>query len=151
MKKKRLMFLCHGNICRSPMAEYIMKDILRKAGREEEFEVSSGAVSDEEWGNPIYPPALRKMQQKGIPSGHHSAHKISPEEFASMDMVVVMDRSNLRWLARIVGESAMEGKVHMLMEFAGSPRDVADPWYTGDFETAFNDILAGCRGLEATL
>lgn len=151
MEKKRLMFLCHGNICRSPMAEYIMKDLVRKAGREDEFEIFSAAVSDEEWGNPIYPPALRKLQQKGIPAGHHSAHRISPDEFADMDMVLVMDRSNLRWLARIVGESSMQGKVRLLMEFTGSGRDVADPWYTGDFETAFNDILSGCRALLETL
>lgn len=145
---KKIMFLCHGNICRSPMAEYIMKDIVRKAGLEDQFMITSGAVSDEEWGNPIYPPAQRKLREKGIPFGHHSAHKISAKEFAEQDVVVVMDRSNLRWLSRIVGD--MTG-VHLMMEYAGEMRDVADPWYTGDFETTYNDIIEGCKGLLSSL
>ncbi len=143
--KKRIMFLCHGNICRSPMAEYVMKDLVRKAGREDEFEITSGAVSDEEWGNPIYPPARRKLSEKGVSFGHHSAHKISQAEFDRQDLVIVMDRSNLRWLDRIVHDR--EGKVHMMMEYAGEARDVADPWYTGDFERTYQDVLAGCKGL----
>lgn len=142
------MFLCHGNICRSPMAEYVMKDIVRKAGLEDQFMITSGAVSDEEWGNPIYPPAQRKLREKGIPFGHHSAHKISAKEFAEQDVVVVMDRSNLRWLSRIVGD--MTG-VHLMMEYAGEMRDVADPWYTGDFETTYNDVVKGCKGLLSSL
>lgn len=142
------MFLCHGNICRSPMAEYVMKDIVRKAGLEDQFMITSGAVSDEEWGNPIYPPAQRKLREKGIPFGHHSAHKISAKEFAEQDVVVVMDRSNLRWLSRIVGD--MTG-VHLMMEYAGEMRDVADPWYTGDFETTYNDVVEGCKGLLSSL
>lgn len=143
----KIMFLCHGNICRSPMAEYVMKDLVSKAGLEEKFEITSGAVSDEEWFNPIYPPAQRKLREKGIPFGKHSAHKISAAEFADQDLVVVMDRSNLRWLSRIVGEQAMQGKVRMMMDFAGMSRDVADPWYTGDFEQTYRDVLAGCRGI----
>ncbi len=145
---KKIMFLCHGNICRSPMAEYVMKDIVRKAGLEDQFMITSGAVSDEEWGNPIYPPAQRKLREKGIPFGHHSAHKISAKEFAEQDVVVVMDRSNLRWLSRIVGD--MTG-VHLMMEYAGEMRDVADPWYTGDFETTYNDVVKGCKGLLSSL
>lgn len=155
----RIMFLCHGNICRSPMAEYVMKDLVAKAGLEEHFEISSGAVSDEEWFNPIYPPAQRKLREKGVRFGNHSAHKISPAEFEAQDLVIVMDRSNLRWLTRIVGDyssakagevlegSGINGKVHMMMEFAGLDRDVADPWYTGDFEQTYQDVLAGCSGL----
>lgn len=143
----KIMFLCHGNICRSPMAEYVMKDLVSKAGLEEKFEITSGAVSDEEWFNPIYPPAQRKLREKGVPFGKHSAHKISVAEFADQDLVVVMDRSNLRWLSRIVGEQAMQGKVRMMMDFAGMSRDVADPWYTGDFEQTYRDVLAGCRGI----
>ena len=145
---KKIMFLCHGNICRSPMAEYIMKDIVRKAGLEDQFMITSGAVSDEEWGNPIYPPAQRKLREKGIPFGHHSAHKISAKEFAEQDVVVVMDRSNLRWLSRIVGDIT---GVHLMMEYAGEMRDVADPWYTGDFETTYNDVVKGCKGLLSSL
>lgn len=143
----KIMFLCHGNICRSPMAEYVMKDLVSKAGLEDKFEITSGAVSDEEWFNPIYPPAQRKLREKGVPFGKHSAHKISAAEFADQDLVVVMDRSNLRWLSRIVGEQAMQGKVRMMMDFAGMSRDVADPWYTGDFEQTYRDVLAGCRGI----
>ena len=127
------------------MAEYVMKDLVRKAGREDEFEITSGAVSDEEWFNPIYPPAQRKLREKGVPFGNHSAHKISQKEFDAQDHVIVMDRSNLRWLERLVGD--FQGKVHMMMEYAGLSRDVADPWYTGDFEQTYQDVLAGCTGL----
>ena len=158
-RMKKIMFLCHGNICRSPMAEYVMKDLVNKAGLEDLFEITSGAVSDEEWFNPIYPPAQRKLREKGVPFGNHSAHKISPEEFQAQDLVIVMDRSNLRWLSRLVGDytevpagesisgSGISGKVHMMMEFAGLSRDVADPWYTGDFEQTYQDVLAGCSAL----
>lgn len=141
------------------MAEYVMKDLVGKAGLDEYFEISSGAVSDEEWFNPIYPPAQRKLREKGVRFGDHSAHKISIAEFKEQDLVIVMDKSNLRWLERIVGDysevpageslngSGISGKVHMMMEFAGFSRDVADPWYTGDFEQTYQDVLAGCKGL----
>lgn len=165
------------------MAEYVMKELVRKAGRSDEFEITSGAVSDEEWGNPIYPPAQRKLREKGVAFGHHSAHKISRAEFDAQDLVVVMDHSNLRWLSRIVPDhaSASAGqsvsgsvcsthagaspdgagvsdhagasrggitkKVHLMMSFVGEDRDVADPWYTGDFEKTYQDVLAGCSAL----
>lgn len=141
------------------MAEYVMKDLVRKAGLEGGFDITSGAVSDEEWFNPIYPPAQRKLREKGIAFGKHSAHKISRAEFDENDLVIVMDRSNLRWLTRIVGDysemeagdsisgSGIKGKVHMMMEFAGQSRDVADPWYTGDFEQTYRDVLDGCSTL----
>ena len=136
-----------------------MKDLVKKAGLSDEFEITSGAVSDEEWGNPIYPPAQRKLREKNVPFGRHSAHKISAAEFADQDLVIVMDRSNLRWLSWIVKDyssasagvsvagSGITGKVHMMMEFAGQARDVADPWYTGDFEQTYQDVLAGCTEL----
>ena len=155
----KIIFLCHGNICRSPMAEYVMKDLIGRRGLAQEFEITSGAVSDEEWFNPIYPPAQKILREKGVSFGNHSAHKISATEFAAQDLVIVMDKSNLRWLTRIVGDysdvaagtslkdSGIAGKVHLMMEFAGHARDVADPWYTGDFEQTYQDVLAGCTGL----
>ena len=156
---KKIIFLCHGNICRSPMAEYVMKDLVSKAGLSDEFDINSGAVSEEEIGNPIYPPAQKKLREKGVPFGLHSAHRITPAEFKEKDLVIVMDRSNLRWLSRIVRDyesaeagtslegSGIKGKVHMMMEFAGEIRDVADPWYTGDFEATYRDVKAGCSAL----
>lgn len=141
------------------MAEYVMKDLVRKAGLEADFIITSGAVSDEEWFNPIYPPAQRKLREKAIPFGKHSAHKITAAEFRDNDLVIVMDRSNLRWLEWITGDyssiaagesvsyAGINGKVHMMMEFAGMTRDVADPWYTGDFEQTYQDVKSGCIGL----
>ena len=143
----KIIFLCHGNICRSPMAEFVMKKLVREAGREAEFEIDSMAVSSEEIGNPIYPPAKAKMREKAVRFGDHRAHKITPAEFAGADLVIIMDESNRRLLRRIVGEDADGGKVRLMMEFAGERRDVADPWYTGDFEATYRDVDAGCRGI----
>ena len=167
---KKITFVCHGNICRSPMAEYVMKHLVAQAGLEGEFEITSGAVSTEEIGNDIYPPAKRKLHEKGVKFTRHAAHKITPNEFAHNDLVILMDRSNQRLLTRIVPGweetpagaevegSGIEGKVHLMMEYAGATqgtniaaqgnaRDVADPWYTGDFEQTYQDVLAGCTGL----
>ena len=146
MKQMKIIYVCHGNICRSPMGEYILKKLVRDAGVEDRFEISSAAVSDEEWGNPIYPPAQATLRAHGIPFGKHSAHKISPAEFADADLVLIMDESNRRLLRYIVGDDR-SGKVHMLMEYAGLSRSVADPWYTGDFETAFDDIYSASEAL----
>ena len=157
--KKKIIFVCHGNICRSPMAEYVMKHLVKEAGLENEFEITSGAVSTEEIGNDIYPPAKRKLTEKGIVFTRHAAHKITPDEFRNQDLVILMDRSNQRLLSHIVRDwenvpagnalpcNRIEGKVHLMMEFAGQTRDVADPWYTGDFEQTYRDVLAGCTGL----
>ena len=142
----RILFLCHGNICRSPMAEFVMKDLVHKAGRDKEFVIESAAVTTEEIGNPIYPPAKRKMQEHRIPFDDHRAHKVTPAEFDTYDIVIIMDQSNRRILSRIVGNDKMD-KVHLMMEYAGLRRDVDDPWYSGDFEQAYGDILAGCQGL----
>lgn len=154
---KKIMFLCHGNICRSPMAEFVMKDLVRKAGREDEFLIASGAVSTEEIGNGIYPAAKSLLYKKEIPLGEHHAHQITRSEFDGYDLIIVMDQSNISRLSRIVGYDKVHesGKVHLLMEYASEASvrgrfdypDVADPWYTGDFERSYRDILAGCRGL----
>jgi protein-tyrosine phosphatase len=164
---KKVTFVCHGNICRSPMAEYVMKHLVKQQGRENEFEITSGAVSREEIGNDIYPPAKRKLQEKGVEFARHRAHQITPQEFSANDLIITMDSSNMRLLGRIVpnwesaapGENIpagkIVGKVHMMMEFAApdsalgkyGARDVADPWYTGDFEQTYQDVLQGCTGL----
>ena len=128
------------------MAEYIMKALVAQVGRTEDFRITSAAVSYEEEGNPMYPPARRTLAAHGIPFGEHRAHRITPEEAAAADRIVVMDRSNLRLLSRIVPASCM-GKVSLLLSHAGQDRDVADPWYTGDFEQAYRDILTGCTAL----
>lgn len=149
---KKIMFLCHGNICRSPMAEYVMKDLVHRAGRDAEFRIESAAVTDDEKGNPVYPPTKALLAGKGICADGHRAHKITAEEFGDSDLVIVMDDSNLRLLSGIVGRSAVyeSGKVHKMMEYAFADSrcpDVADPWYTRDFERSYRDILAGCKGL----
>ena len=129
------------------MAEYVMKHLVKEQGRESEFEITSGAVSREEIGNDIYPPAKRKLQEKGVEFSKHRAHQITPDEFSENDIIITMDSSNMRLLGRIVPNWEETGKVHLMMEYAGSTRDVADPWYTGDFEQTYQDVLAGCRGL----
>jgi len=146
-KKTNIVFLCHGNICRSPMAEFVMKDLVKKAGRSADFNITSAAVSDEETGNGIYPPAKRMMFSRGIPFTEHHAHKITLKEFRDNDLILIMDESNRRLLRWIAGGAEDHSKVHLLMEYTGFPRSVADPWYTGDFDTAFDDIMEGCLGL----
>ncbi|MBO4428305.1 MAG: low molecular weight phosphotyrosine protein phosphatase [Bacteroidales bacterium] len=144
---KRILFVCHGNICRSPMAEFIMKHLLKERGLEKEFLVESAAVSWEETGNPIYPPAKRCLSQHGIwfdPA--KSARAVSPADYDRYDLIVCMDASNLRYLQRII-PSDPQGKIRLLMSYAGTARDVADPWYTEDFEQAYRDILEGCEGM----
>lgn len=144
---KRILFVCHGNICRSPMAEFIMKALLKARGLEREYCVESAAVSDEEYGNPIYPPARRCLSQHGVWfDAGKTARMVTGADYDRFDRIICMDHSNLRWLERIVGEDR-EGKVRLLMSYAGRCRDVADPWYTGDFETTFQDVLEGCEAM----
>ena len=141
---KKIIFVCHGNICRSPMAEFIMKQKIEDTGKAEEFNISSAAVSYEEEGNDMYPPAKAKLRQHGICFTAHRAHRITRAEFEEADLVIVMDNSNIRLLERIAGPS---DKVHKMMEYAGSLRDVADPWYTGDFEATYQDLDKACQEL----
>lgn len=135
----RILFVCHGNICRSPMAEYIMRHLVSEAHREAEFEIASAATSTEEIGCPVYPPARRKLAEHGIRCDGHAAHQITRQEYAYYDLILCMDRNNLRNLDRLLGGDP-DGKVRMLLD-----RDVADPWYTGDFEATWRDCLRGCR------
>ncbi len=164
-KKHKVIFVCHGNICRSPMAEFVFRHLVRAVGREDEFEISSAAVSYEEEGNGIYPYAADTLRRHEIPFGRHRAHRITMQEYEEADLVVVMDSSNLRLMKRITGSCA---KVHKLLEYVTLEQgaatnadavkdayfnipDVADPWYTGNFEQAYSDILRGCRALLYTL
>ena len=126
-----------------------MKALVRSRGLEDEYHIESAAVSDEETGNPIYPPAKRCLTQHGVPFDNSKrARKITPADYASFDRIICMDASNLRLIRRII-PSDPDGKIHLLMSYTGRSRDVADPWYTGDFETTFQDILEGCEAMLA--
>ena len=145
----RILFVCHGNICRSPMAEFIMKALTRSQGLERQYSIESAAVSSEETGNPIYPPAKRCLVQHGVPFDNGKrARQITRADYDRFDRIICMDASNLRLIRRII-PSDPEKKIHLLMSYTGRGRDVADPWYTGDFEEAFQDILEGCEAMLA--
>ena len=146
--KKKILFVCHGNICRSPMAEFVMKDLVRKAGREDEFEIASAATSTEEIGNEVYPPARRKLAEHGIGCKGKTARQMTRQDYAHYDLLIGMDSWNIRNMLRICG-SDPEGKIQMLMDYTRRPGDVADPWYTGDFEVTWRDVLEGCQCLLA--
>ena len=143
----RILFVCHGNICRSPMAEFILKALVRSRGLEDLYYIESAAVSSEETGNPIYPPAKRCLSQHGVPfDTGKRARQVTPADYGRFDRIICMDASNLRLIRRIIPGDP-EGKIHLLMSYTGTGRDVADPWYTGDFETTFQDLLAGCEAM----
>ena len=142
-----IIFVCLGNICRSPMAEFIMKDMVQKAGLSEEFYIESAATSAEEYGNPVYPPARRKLAEHGIGCAGKTARQLRREDYDRFDLMIGMDAGNLRGIRRICGGDP-EDKVRLLLDYAGRPgQEVADPWYTGDFEAAWRDVMAGCQGL----
>ena len=135
----KILFICHGNICRSPMGEYVLKDMVKKAGLEDRFEIASAAVSREELGNPVYPPARRELAKHGIACDGHKAHQITQREYDYYDRIYYMDGSNARWLNRLLKETS---KCFPLLD-----HDVADPWYTGDFTATWNDIVEGCNAI----
>ena len=146
MQQYNILFVCHGNICRSPMAEFIMKDLVRKAGREEEFHIESAATSTEEIGNEVYPPARRKLAEHGIACKGKTARQMTRGDYARFDLIVGMDRWNIRNMERICGGDP-EKKLHLLMDYTDRPGEVADPWYTGNFDATWRDISEGCQGL----
>jgi len=152
----KILFICHGNICRSVMAEMVMKELCRQAGVESQFEIASAAVSQEETGNDIYPPAKRKLREKGIPFERHSARQITPADYAYYDHILCADRSNLHWLERIIGEDT-EQKVSLMKQWLNDQTvneqniDISDPWYTDDFEAAYQDIHLSCKAILAQL
>ena len=146
----KIQFVCHGNICRSPMAEYLCKDLVKKAGREQEFFIVSTAVSAEELGNPVYPPVKALLKAQGIDCADKRARQLSKADGDKFDLFICMDDSNVARAKRIVGE-ANAHKCKKLLSFAGETADVADPWYTRDFEMAYADIKRGFDGLLKTL
>lgn len=146
----KILFICHGNICRSPMAEFVMKDLVKKAGMEDVFHIASAATSTEEIGNPVYPPARRKLSEHGISCAGKTARQLRKADYGQYDYLVGMDSANYRNMQRICGGDP-EGKISLLLDYTDHPGSVADPWYTGDFEATWQDVLAGCRGLLAEI
>ena len=146
----KILFVCHGNICRSPMAEFVMKDYAAKEGVADRLYIASAATSSEEiWGgrgNPVYPPAKHIMKQHGISCEGKRAYQIQRQDYAHYDMIIGMDSENLYNLRRLSGGDP-EGKISLLMDYTDRPGNVADPWYTGDFEATWRDVTEGCSGL----
>ena len=146
----KVLFLCHGNICRSPMAEFVMKDMVKKRGMEDMFYIASSATSTEEiWrgvGNPVYPPAQRELLKHGISCEGKRAVQITPEDYDKYDIILCMDSNNMRNIKRIIPLDPQK-KIHRLMSFTSRDRDVADPWYTRDFETTYRDVYDGCSAV----
>ena len=142
----RVLFLCHGNICRSPMAEYVMKHLVQEAGRAAEFYIDSAATSAEEIGNGVHPGTRRKLAEVGIPCGDHRARRLTKADYEKFDLLIGMDGANLKNALRMVGGDPA-GKIRGLLEYAGRPGSIADPWYTGNFDDTYRDVLDGCRGL----
>ena len=140
--KHRILFVCHGNICRSPMAEYVMKYLVEQAQLTDQFLIESAATSTEEIGNPVYPPARRKLAEHGISCNGHAARQMTRADYQRYDLLIGMDSANLRNMTRIAGGDP-EGKIRPLLY----DKDVADPWYTGNFEATWQDVLRGCQAL----
>ncbi len=147
---KRVLFICHGNICRSVMAQYMFLDKVKKMGLEDQFDADSAATSREEIGNEMYPPAKRKLKQKGVPYGHHQARQIVREDYDKFDLLVGMDDENLYYMKRMLGNDP-EGKFRMMLSYIGLNREVADPWYSGDFEQTYQDLDASLDAMIETL
>ncbi|RDB62384.1 low molecular weight phosphotyrosine protein phosphatase [Gordonibacter sp. 28C] len=146
----RILFVCHGNICRSPMAEFVMKDLVERRGMVDRFRIASAATHDDVIGSPVHPGTREVLESQGISCDGKTARRLRDEDVEDWDLVVVMDEANVRDAKRQLGKAA-KGKIHKLLEYAGTDRDVADPWWTGDFATTYDDVLAGCTGLLAAL
>jgi protein-tyrosine phosphatase len=144
--KNKILFVCHGNICRSPMAEFVMKHLVEEKGLQDQFEIESAATSTEEIGNPVYPPARRKLAEHGIGCQGKTARQMTKDDYRHYDYIIVMDRNNVRNLHRLLGGDP-DQKISLLMDYTRHPGQVADPWYTGDFEATWIDVLEGCVGL----
>lgn len=151
MKKHSILFVCHGNICRSPMAEFVMKDLVTKAGLQDLFHIESAATSTEEIGNEVYPPAKRKLAEHGISAKGKTARQMTRSDYQRFDLLIGMDDANIHNMNRICGGDP-EGKIRLLLDdFTQRSGEVADPWYTGNFEATWRDVLEGCQGILARL
>ena len=146
----KVMFVCLGNICRSPMTEFVLKDMVSKKGLSNEFYIKSSATSYEEIGNDIYCGARDKLIQKNIPFTKRKATRLTPEDYNKYDFIIGMEEANIRDIKRIVGEDK-ENKIYKLLDFSNNPRDIADPWYTGNFEVTYYDIVEGCHAFLESL
>lgn len=142
----KILFVCHGNICRSPMAEFVMKNLVKEKGVCKEFEIASAATSTEELGNSVYPPARKILNEHGISCKEKRARQMTKEDYHYYDYIIAMDHNNLRNMARFVEDDPYK-KVSLFMEHTGVSRDVADPWYTGDFEATWLDVTKGCEAI----
>ena len=141
----KIMFVCHGNICRSPMAEFVLKDMVKKLGKEDEFYIRSSATSREEIGNPVHHGTKKKLKEYGISTEGKYAVQFTKQDYSTYDYILLMDNWNVKNLNRIIGSDSL-GKVSKLLDFAGGG-DIADPWYTGNFDDTYRDVVAGCEGL----
>ena len=145
-----ILFVCLGNICRSPMAEFVFRDMVQKQGLGDRFSVASAATSTEELGNPVHPGTQRRLAREGISTRGKTAVQLTRRDYQRYDYLIGMEQRNLSGMLRILG-SDPAGKVHRLLDFTDRPRDIADPWYTGDFDRTYDDVVEGCRGLLAHL
>lgn len=145
----KILFVCHGNICRSPMAEFVMKDLVQRTGCEDDFVIASAATSREEIGHDIHYGTREKLMQMHIPFSRRRAVQLTKADYEYYDLLIAMDAENLQGIRRIIGAD-LQSKVHLLLEYCGEPwAEVADPWYTGDFDATYNDVIRGCRALLA--
>ena len=141
----KVLFVCHGNICRSTMAQYVMQDLVNRQGLADHFYINSAATSMEEIGNPVHRGTRAKLKEVGIPCGDHRAVQMQRSDYDKYDYLIGMEERNRRNMLRILG-SDQEGKVSLLLDYAGSHGNIVDPWYTGDFTTTYSDIVRGCEG-----
>lgn len=146
----KILFVCHGNICRSTMAEYVLKYLVDQQGIADQFYIDSAATSTEEIGNGVHPGTRRKLAEVGIPCGNHRARQITKQDYIDFDYIIGMDTYNIKNIAKIVGYD-IDNKVHKLLDFTNRKGDIADPWYTGNFDATYRDVLEGCQGLLNTL
>lgn len=142
----KIMFVCHGNICRSPMAEFVFKDMVQKKGLQEQFSIASSATSTEEIGNPVHRGTRRKLAEYGISSDGKCAIQFRRADYDSYDYIIAMDSNNVRNISRIIGHDS-DGKISRLLDFTNRPGDIADPWYTGNFDLTYHDVMEGCESL----